>query len=344
VAFIIDDEAAIKCSVDMYRNNLGAIREPSEVKFYLTISTIRPGPHRALRALPNHVSFKGRTADNPYLPAGYEQQLRDAMPDSVAAMELDSEDGELEGRIWTSFDFEAWPNGNMLEGYKFQRGKPWWLVMDLGNHANYTVYQMPEAIDDNDKRILNGRLWVACIEWLSNNNVGRITGKGGLEGILPDIIARCCNDGDYRKNPPQCVFLGHDANTKGIISDKSAAYEFNRLGWEWTFPGGQLSSKEVQLRHLTMMHWERRMCVAGSKNKHGQWEMAERHFHEGKQRGMIDMLERDVYPNERGDVFTKDKSSVDPKHSVEDDRDGMLYGGVCIKHPDTYDASYYRDK
>jgi len=340
VAFIVDDEAAIKCSAEMYVNNMAAIREPCKSPFYLTISTFQYGDYERLLDDPSHIEIIGRTKDNIYLPAGYEAGLRAVMPPEVAARELDSERGIPEGQIWSHFKFEPWPKGNILDGYEFVHGEPWYLGIDLGNHASYQIYQTPPPFHPlTGQKIMEGRLLCATEEWLVNNDVNR-HGHGGLEGILDEIILTYCG-GNPNNNPPEFVYLGHDANTKGAIVAQSAVGILNKLGWNWSFPGGALSSKDVQRSHLVNMIWERRYVVAGKKNSRDQWEISKQYFGEGKKRGILEVMKRDVRPKDRGGVFIKDKKSSNPKSSLEDDRDAALYTAVKWRHPDTYDAAYF---
>ena len=183
-------------------------------------------------------------------------------------------------------------------------------------------------------------VFVCCEEWLMNNDVNS-EGHGGFEGILHDVIAEY-SDGDPNKNKPRRVYIGHDVNTKGQIVGRSASQILAKIGWDWTFPAGMLSGKDIQRGHAIQLMWQNRIAVAASKNSLGQYVIAKQHFGIGKKRGILECMKRDVYPTEKGMIFDKDKSGSNPKSSIEDDRDAMLYGLICHIHPDTLDASYFK--
>jgi hypothetical protein len=345
LSFIIDDETAIRCSYEMYVNNLAAIREPGDIRFYLTITTMRYGEYERVKGAPGHILFKGRTADNikphGYLEPEFEQMLRASMPPEIAARELDSEDGVPEGQIWTQFKWEPWPVGNILKGYKFQHGEPWYLVVDLGGHGAFQIYQTPEAFHpDTGHRVLHGKLWCCVEEWLINNDKNS-KGHGGFANLLEDVVDRYCQ-GDPR-NAPERVFIGHDAPTKDSMKANSATKVLADLGWGWTYPANKIqSSKDVQLNHMLYMMRERRFVVAADKDSLNQWQISKQFFSHSKNRGILKCLKQDAHPTDRSGVFHKDKTKgKDPKASIEDDRDCMLYGGTLWKHPSTYDARIY---
>jgi hypothetical protein len=341
VAAIIDDEAAVQCSKELYTNNLPAIREAGCPNLlYITISTFQYGDYELLIDTPGHDVIYGRTADNTYLPPGLEATMRASMPDDVAAIELDSKRGKPAGRIWSHFTEKAWPEGNILEGYEFDPSKPWYLGCDLGNHGAFQIYQCPPAKHpETGGHVLDGSLLCMVEEWTVNNDVDPDTDVGGFEGILKMIVRKYCK-GNPKKNKPKCVFIGHDVNTPGQMKGKAATQVLGALNWPFMYPAGPIAGKDVQRTHATMMMWEKRFVVAATKDKHGKWK-TKQHFGEGKARGILRVITQDTYPKGKQGVFDKDKASGDPRSSIEDDRDAMLYTCVLWKHPDEYDAARF---
>lgn len=344
VSFIIDDEAAIGCSNQMYLNNLPAIREAGcPNRFYLTISTFQYGDYELMLDSPGHEVIYGRTADNIYLPKGMEAQLRASMPPEVAERELDSKRGMPEGRIWTQFNPAAWPDGNILEGYEFDPARPWWLGVDMGNHGAWHVLQCPPARHPlTGGTVMAGSLLCVVEEYVVNNDGNPKTGQGGFEGVLSMIVDKYCG-GDPRKNKPQCVFVGHDVNTPGQMRGESGVQILGNLGWNYMFPAGVIAGKDIQRSHLQRMLWERRYVVAATIDSSGRWQTKKVFDSPRKKRGILEMFLRDTHPDEKGRVFDKDKAHANPMTSIEDDRDCALYEAVLWKHPDEYDvANFYR--
>ena len=335
VSFIVDDEAAIMASMEAYRNNLPSIREAGCPNlFYLLISTFAYGEFERIIGLPGMEVSHGKSEDNIYLPPGTVERWRAAMPPEVAAIELDSKPGTPQGQIWKHFKEAPFPRGNILEGYEFDTSKPWYLGVDMGNHSSWHILQTPRAIHPETGAPLKmgGSLLCMVEEWLPNN-------EGGFEEILGEVIRKYCN-GNPRKNPPKCVYIGHDVNTKGQIKGTSAAQILGNLGWDYQFPAGPVAGKDLQRSHLQRMLWERRYVVAATKDSLGQWR-TKQVYGEGKNRGILKMFKTDTYPKEKGLVFTKDKASSAPESSIEDCRDCTLMEAVLWRHPDTYDVGLF---
>jgi hypothetical protein len=175
--FIIDDEAALRCSDIMYTNNLATIREPSNVRFYLTVSTPRVGAYKRLVTSPKHVLFRGHSDDNPYLPDGFVENLKANMSPEQARRELAGEFTSLRGRVWKTAKYQAydendpdtldysWPNGNRHDTFtQFDPKRPWWLACDFGSATGaYVVIQQTEAAYKG-RELFPGPVWVAVAD------------------------------------------------------------------------------------------------------------------------------------------------------------------------------------
>jgi hypothetical protein len=273
--------------------------------------------------------------DNPHISADVLNSRAATMSPEQVEQELKGRFTSLEGLIWKHFIDKPWPLGNIVEGVKFQKGQPWYLSCDLGgSQSAYQVYQLIEAINPiNGRREMDGKLFCCVEEWTPN--------QMSFETVLKEVIERYC-DGDPQNNKPTRVFIGHDVNTKDSITGTSAALILSHLRWDWTYPAGKLSSKDLQRSHALTMLFSKRWVVAANKDRDGEYQIAKQHYGERKRRGILNCLRTDTYPDAKSkDVFNKDKGQAG-KNAVEDDRDCFLYANILWRHPDIFDTSFYK--
>lgn len=315
LTFVIDDEAALKCSYNFYVNTLATIREPSPVRFYLTISTPRVGAFKRLVTSKGHKLFRGKSSDNVYLPKGYVENLRENMSKQQARRELDGEFVSLEGKIWPEADLEkAWPEGNVHHQHKgFDASSPWWLFCDLGsaNGAFAVVQKRPAVI--YGKKIFEGDVWVIVAD---------------LCPFKDASAARAFQILDTHFGSPCCVVAGADVNTRSSSGGKTVAF-FARQIWSniAVVPVSEsMFDRQVQYDRMSYMvcsaKGERRLTVA-------------KNFVEldpDSKRGALQMFEEDAWP-ESGNIV---KGQILPKGNdniVQHFRDAMLMGTVAKMAP-----------
>jgi hypothetical protein len=313
--FVIDDEAAMKCSLTFYANVLGTIREPSDVRFYLTITTPRVGPYKRLVTSPGHKLFMGRTSDNPYLPENFVEDLMASMSKQQIRREIYGEFVSLEGKIWPEFDGEnAWPKGNIDYVQKgFNPNEPWWLFCDLGSaNGAYAVVQRRDANLYGDK-IFSGSVWVIVADLCPYKDAN---------------AARAFRILDSNFGSPVCVVGGKDINSRAGTDGKTIAF-FARQTWS-TIPIVPVSEKvydrQIQYDRMSYMVCsalgERRLTVA--KNFVS--------IDPDSKRGVLEMFEEDAWPGNRemakGEILPKDSGNV-----VQHIRDALLMGTVAKMAP-----------
>lgn len=203
--FIISDEEAVRCSYDMYTNNLACIREPSDIRFYLTLSTPKVGQYKRLVTSRGHKLFRGKSDDNIYMPPGTVDGWREKMSVERAKRELDGEFISLEGKIWKDAFYEkwdaddpekqstdcAWPDGNRNDKHtSFQEGEPWWLFADLGGVTGAYVVMQQAVARHNGRDIFDGEpLWVAVADLCPINNASALRAFRKLKKLYGNPVS-----------------------------------------------------------------------------------------------------------------------------------------------------------
>jgi hypothetical protein len=324
--FIIDDEAALRCSYDMYINNLATIREPSDVRFYLLVSTPRVGPFRRLVNSEGHIMFRGKSTDNPYRPEGYVRNLRKNMSRQTALRELDGEFVSLEGRIWPDaklsmnpkdHDYKdcAWPNGNRDDEWTcFNPKAPYWLFCDLGAAtASYVVCQQRSATY-HGHRLFNGNVWVAVADLCPHSDA---SASRAFQKIKAEF------------GIPRGVSAGADVNTRAQTDGRTVAYFVDSVFGSTVriFPCNEgIYNKQHQYDVLSYL-----ICSATGQRR---FTIA-RDFvslDTDSHRGVVEMIHEDEMPpieqRREGDVLPKGKDNI-----VQHTRDALLMGAASIMSP-----------
>lgn len=314
--FVIDDEAALRCSPTMYQNNLGMLREPSDARFYLTVSTPRVGPYEYLVTSPGHTLFRGKSADNPYLPADYVDNLRRNMSAQQAQRELDGEFVALQGRIWSEADMEhAWPKGNRHDIHAdFKPNEPWWLFCDIGSATGaYTVFQQTTA-EYRGRELFRDPVWVAIADLCPHRDA---SAKRAFRRLKAEY------------GYPAGIVAGRDIHTRSGGSGKTIAYFAQKVfGNVHIYPCDEsAASKQIQYDVLSFMiksgmHEERRFTIA--KNFVS--------LDTESRRGIREMLQQDTWPEESkrrlSDLLPKGK-----ENRVQHVRDAVMMGAAKIMSP-----------
>jgi len=325
--FIISDEEALKCSYDMYVNNLACIREPSDVRFYLTLSTPRVGQYKRLVTSKGHKLFRGRSDDNTYLPTGTVDGWRDKMSADRARRELDGEFVSLEGRIWKNAVYErwdpenpnfycAWPKGNRNDRHtSFKEGEPWWLFADLGGVTGaYVVMQQSVALH-NGRDMFNGEpLWTAIADFCPNNDASAMRAFSKLKALY---------------GTPMAVVAGADVSTTSSTEGKNAAFYVKSI-----FGQGVRIYPCSERKYAKLQQHDQFLYMLGSTSGKRRFTIA-RDFVEldtESVRGLQQMLAEDEWPpldkRRASDALPKNKDNV-----VQHVRDAILMGTVMIMAP-----------
>jgi len=329
------DEAATGFSQDKFSDINNAIREPNAPYYFCaTTSTPLPNAYQLFCQNENATTIYATSYDSPYLNKANLDAMASQMDDLTVQQELMGRFVLTTGKQWDTFEEKAWPDGNILEDYEFNPDLPFYLGVDLGgNQSAVQVVQYVEPLHPiTGQRLFQGKLAVVVAEYVPN--------AMGIEVIMQDVVDRYC-DGDHMRHKPQMICVGHDVNAAPVVSANGASY-FASLGWPYTWPRGKMFFKETQrmiARGLILnKKGERRFCVAANKNKHGQYEIAEQHYGQNKQRGILNVMRNDTYDESgKDDIFVKDKGKAG-KNALEDDRDAMLYW-MAINHPMTFNAN-----
>lgn len=315
LTFVIDDEAALKCSYNFYVNTLATIRTPSPVRFYLTLTTPRVGQYKRLVTSDGHKLFRGTTKDNVYLNKNYEPNLRANMSAQQARRELDGEFVSLEGKIWPDVDLEkAWPLGNKdTVQTGFMDNEPWWLFCDLGSaNGAFAVVQKRPATKNN-MRIFEGDVWTIVADLCPHKDASASRAFGILNANF---------------GAPCAVVAGGDVNTRSSGDGKTIAY-FARQFWP-NIPIRTVSElmydKQVQYDVMTFLicsaRKERRLLIAENFVS----------LDADSKRGAVEMFEEDAWP-EGKEMGRNDYLPKDSSNRVQHIRDALLMGSVAIMKP-----------
>jgi hypothetical protein len=314
--FIIDDEAALRCSATMYINNLATIREHSPARFYLTATTPRVGAYQDLVTSKGHKLFRGHSSDSPYLPRNYVENLRARMGPEQAKRELDGEFISLEGKIWKYADIDtAWPNGNRHDQFrKFDPNRLWWLFCDLGGATGaYVCVQQTEA-RYNGRELFRDPVWVAVADYCPRDDAS----ASRAFQVMRKHFGR-----------PVAVTAGKDVGTHSSTDGKTVSYFAEQI-WPGVhiYPCDEhVSAKQIQYDCMSSLFYrgsgERRFCVA-------------KDFFEidaESRRGVRQMVNTDHWPDENQRRMT-DFLPKQRDNRVQHVRDALLMGTTIMSPPD----------
>jgi hypothetical protein len=307
--FIIDDEAALRCSRMMYTNNLGTIRLPSDVRFYLTLTTPRLGDYKDLVDSKNHVLFQGRSSDNPYLPEGYIETLREGMSKRQARRDIDGSFESLEGMVWDDFiPDKQYPKGNR-HWAKFNPDRPWYIAGDIGLSSAYLIIQRYPEQDINDRRIGNGQVDVVVGEFAPSAEDTRSTFMR-IKNYYPGRPANFCTGIDTE-------------STKSWVEGSKASEIINHKDLYWDLPilhpsGGE-RYKSTQFDRASGL-----VCTYDGRRRFLVSDKLVSHDSENR-RGILELMAQDEYPDgpKRGDFLNKDGK-------LEHMRDALFYWAACM--------------
>lgn len=329
------DEAATKFLPSKFEDIENAIREPgAPFLFCNSQSTPLENEYEDYVYKPDSLGQPfivfSSSWDNPHLSKATLDTRASRMDKRTMERELGGRFQKADGLMWPDFEFDAWPNGNIYEGFVFNSSKPFYVGCDLG--GSQSAWQLIQYIEPTHpitgEPEFVGKLPVVFAEYTPH--------KVGIEAVTADILKR------YGK--PSEVYVGHDVVSRGTTGDQ-ASLHFAQLGWRHSSPKGAFFRKDVQqiaLRSLIKnIRGERRIAVAGKKNEFDKYIILEQHEGENKSRGILPMFRRDEYPDVKSsDLFNKDKATKGV-NAIEDDRDATLYWVVCC-HPPKWVVSEQR--
>jgi hypothetical protein len=320
---VIDDEAALRCSQTLYTNTLATIRVPSDVRFYLTVTTPRIGPYQQLVTSPNHVLFRGKSRDNPYRPKGYVKTLMQNMSAEQARRELDGEFIALKGRVWKDAKYDpnpdnkdvAWPDGNRHDMFtKYDPGRPWWLFCDLGSATGaYAVLQKTEAIY-RGTQLFREPVWVAVADFCPNSDAS---------------ASRAMQMLNKHFGPPAGVVAGADINKRSEVDGSTVAYFAQKIWGNIRIYPCSETLYDRQLQYDTLSYL---MCSANGERKFTIARDFVSLDTDLSRRGIREMIDWDQWPplekRRESDFLPKTKDIV-----VSHIRDALLMGSVMIMRP-----------
>lgn len=328
----VHDEAATGFNMDKITDINNGIREPSApYLFCMTTSTPLPNAYQMWCQNEAATTIYASSYDSPFLSKANLDSMAAMMDEATVQQELMGRFVITTGRMWDQFVEAPWPDGNILEGAEYDPNKPFFIGGDLG--GGQSAFQIVQYFDPvhpvTGRRIFDGKL--ACI-------VAELTpSQMGLEAVMGEVIEHYC-DGNHITRAPAMVIVGHDVEASSVLGPSGAEY-FKHLGWDYTWNRGTMFRKDVQRQVMRSMICntkdERRFVVAANKNKHGIYEIARQHFGERKQRGILNVMRNDTYPDPSSkDTFNKDKGKAG-KNALEDDRDAFAYW-VTYLHPPSF--------
>jgi hypothetical protein len=303
--FVIDDEAALRCSSMFYTNTLATIREPSNVRFYLTTSTPRVGDYQDLVTSEGHKLFRGTSEDNPYLPDGYVDLLKSNMSPEQAERELYGRFVALEGRVWKSWSDDPWPSGN-VHPHEHEHERPYYLFFDPGVASGaWVVVQQVQPIDEHGRRLWErDPVWVVTAELMPKRD-------GAVETVLSEV------DAAYGR--PLMVVAGADVNKRSDTDSRTPAMLVTNVwGQVPVIPiKGWMGDKILQHGRLNYgildTRGRRSFCV--SKN-------LIQHYPKTK-RGILQLMKEDTWPE-------KGRNFMEKEGRLEHVRDALLYGAIGL--------------
>jgi hypothetical protein len=317
---VIDDESAIGFDQQQQTNTLARVRLPSDLRYFVTLTTPKLGPYAQSLKLPNRKLVRGKTSDNIYLPPDYEPSLRATMSKQQAKRELDGEFVALEGRIWKECDRDtAWPKGNRNDIWTdFREGEPWWLFCDLGSaNAAYTIVQKMDPIY-RGKRLREdqgyyGPVWVAVADFCPNDD-------GSASRAFQYLKAQY--------GIPAAIVAGQDQAARDKYEAKTLSHPTrNVFGNVRIMPAPEdKASKVIMFDCLSALICNgagaRRFTVAKNFRSHD----------EDSRRGVLEMLDEDewrpIEKREPDEFLPKNRECY-----VQHVRDSLLMGTYKIMRP-----------
>jgi len=313
--FVISDEEAMRCLLNFYLNTLGTIREPSDVRFFLTTSTPRVGPYRDLVNSDGHVLFRGTSWDNPYLPEGYQETLMEQMGPDQARRELHGEFVTLRGKIWKEAEPRiAWPDGNLDTIHKgFIPGVPWYLFCDLGSAtAAFVVMQTRTARPE-----FSGSVWVAVADLCPRE-----------DGSASRALQRLHKE----FGPPAAVVAGQDVHKRNDLTGESVSYFATKMWGNVPIHAADEHFAARQIQHDVFSYM---LCSAGRKQRRFTVAQNFVSLDEHSKRGVREMLDEDQCPEESkrrlNEFLPKTKDD-----RVQHTRDAILNGAAELMNPPSY--------
>lgn len=307
---IFDDEAAIGFSLEGYKNALMRLRVASPWRGYISMTTPKVGPYADLLALPGHLVFHGRTADNAHnLPANFEAERRAQMSDMHARRELDGEMVALEGRVW-----KTWDDTRNITDFVFRNGRPYILAGDIGVQSSWLCCQ-PDG---------RGSL-VIVSEYHAD--------EGGTRDDMRAVLKLW--------GQPAKIITGMDLTTTSQVSGESAVIEIKRalnsIGMTSAIPIVTPSSVDIQYRDKSIQYegmsdiieaGRLKLSIACKGNSKNEYDDAPA-VHGNKNRSFYKMIQQDAWPKPgAAGWFVKDKRKTERGSGIEDVRDAALYLSV----------------
>lgn len=328
----IHDEAATGFSLDKITDINNGIREQSApFLFCITTSTPLPNAYQLWCTSDESVTIYASSYDSPFLSSAVLDSMAAMMDEETVKQELLGRFIITTGRMWDKFVEAPWPDGNILESVEFDPDRPFYIGGDIG--GGQSAFQIVQYFDPlhpvTGRKMFQGK--IACVV------AELVPHQMGLEAVMGEVIEHYCG-GDHIATKPKNTIVGHDIESKSVLGPTGAEY-FKHLGWPYTWNTGTSFRKDVQRQVARSMilnsKGERRFCVAANKNKHGVYEIAKQHFGQRKQRGILNVMRNDTYPDPNSkEIFNKDKGRAG-KNAIEDDRDAFLYW-ITKNHPPTF--------
>ena len=306
-AWGIDDEAAYKFRRQTWVDEHAAIRHPdAPFRYHLTLTTPKLNEYHDLVSQDGHYLIQASTYDNPFLPAGFAEELERSCDPQYAEQEIHGRFIALSGRIWRNFVDQLAPAGNRYPG-KHVDGRPWELWCDIGIRSAWLAVQKY-----HDGRSMK---YVVTHEWQPNNEGAEQTIQR-IKGVL---------------GTPMRVIVGSDVSTRSVV-DASTVMTYFRRTWGDSIQvnpvRGRVADKGLQ--HMTASaailntKGERRFFVA---------EHLVSHDHDNG-RGILDVMRKDVWlETPRVGEFLPKTKGRPGMADTEDTRDAMLYGLIVNEAP-----------
>ena len=319
------DEAAIGFDKNKFDDISNSIRQPKAPYYFVrALTTPLENDYIDWRESPGAEVVFATSWDNPHLiKEVIDSRAADMAPEDVQR-ELYGKIVKSEGLIWKHFKEEQFPDGNLFINTGFNPLEPYYLSFDLGAAQGAAqAYQLAN----------NGNTLVLVEEWCTNDL--------GFEDLVPQMMKDLFTDNGFPEKTPVEVWIGHDVNARDKLTGSTAARWLNNKGWKWRYPGGPLSSKEIQRSHLSTLLYKRKIAFGVKMGNRNRYELYKSHYLAGKSRGVMNVLRRDEYPKNSNEVFSKDKTKKG-RNALEDDRDAMLYAGICWLHPTILQKEYFK--
>jgi hypothetical protein len=315
-AWAINDEAAYKFNPDVAMDIDAAVRDGSNYLFNDFLTTPKLNDYFDFCHQDGHRLVKASSFDNPHLPDGWAEQMREQLGEKRFAQEIMGDWVALEGLIWDAWSDELWPNGNRIN-YAHNHKRPYYLFFDLGVASSAWVIVQPlgqEYFGLGRAPFPHGDpLWVVTAEFMPDRD-------GNASRMLQKI------KDEFGK--PAHVCCGHDLTRRSDADGSTPEYFLAQImGSVPVTPIGSdafLSDKVIQQDALAyLIHntkQQRRFAVSTkliSENK--------------KKRGVLEMMTQDTW-----DSSPKTANYLPKDGRLEHVRDALLYGAVGTMKPPSY--------